>query len=226
MIPFVQHAHAEPYPQNKGTEPCPYFPDTDNPDTENKDTNNNSNKINNFNTNKSSQRQTDPEKATDGTPTDDKDMIAEEKIIVFEKAKAPTVTPIPQYQQAEAAKFNRLHYSTLKAEIQENVEYESLISQNGDREFIDSLIQVILDVILTESPDTVKIGQELKSRDIVKSIYLSLNEEHIQHVVDKYKEQHHQINNKSAYLRTMLYNAFQELEPHFANKVRSDGIVW
>ena len=83
----------------------------------------------------------------------------------------------------------------------------------------------MLDVILTETPDTVKIGQEIKKRDVVKSVYLKLNSEHIGHVMDQYKAQHQQIKRKTAYLRTMLYTAYQEIEPHVINQVRFDGMV-
>jgi len=84
----------------------------------------------------------------------------------------------------------------------------------------------MLDVILTESPSTIKIGKEIKAREIVKSVYLKLNGEHIQHVISQYKAQHHQITHKTAYLRTMLYNVYHEMDAHYTNQVRADGIVW
>jgi hypothetical protein len=84
----------------------------------------------------------------------------------------------------------------------------------------------MLDVILTESPAIIKIGKETKSRDIVKSVYLKLTGDHIQHVIDQYKAQRHQITHKTAYLRTMLYTTYHELEPWVTNQVRADGLVW
>ena len=143
----------------------------------------------------------------------------------MEKAKASAIMPIRTYQQAKASKFSQDDYNTYRNIILENIEYKYLTYQNYDQELIDSFIEVMLDVILTESPDTVKIDQEVKSRDVVKSVYLKLNSEHIRHVLDQYKAQNHQITRKTAYLRTMLYTVYQEMEPHITNLVRVDGMV-
>ena len=227
MIAYNQNGPASPYPQNKGTEPYPYFPGTDEPGTENKGANNNSININNSNIIKSGQRQPLPDGEASSTPTADNDRSHGGNIIIFGKEKAPAATPIPSYQQqAEAAEFNQEHYNMYKDIIQANIDYISLTSMGGDREFVDSLVQIMLDVILIESPDTIRIGKEIKSRDIVKSVYLKLKWEHIQHVIAQYKEQRHQITHKTAYLRTMLYNAYHEIEPHFTNQVRADGAVF
>ena len=50
--------------------------------------------------------------------------------------------------------------------------------------------------------------------------------EHIAHVVDQYKAQHHQITHKGAYMRKMLYTVYQEIDAHYTNQVRADGMVW
>jgi hypothetical protein len=41
----------------------------------------------------------------------------------------------------------------------------------------------------------------------------------------KYKEQHHQITNKNAYLKTMLYTVNQEYEAWAINQPRADGMI-
>jgi hypothetical protein len=215
-----------PYPQNKGTEPYPYYPGTDEPDTENKGIKNNSLNINNSIINKSSQsqRQTTPEERPDMTPTLDDEII--EPVKMDKKKMASANLPIQPYRQAEAARFSQDDYTTYRQIIQENIEYDAIASGNRDRELIDGLIQVMLDVMLTESPATVKIGKETKSIEIVKAVYLKLTSQHIEHVVEQYKAQHHQITHKTAYLRTMLYTVYQEFEAHFTNQVRADGVVW
>ena len=83
----------------------------------------------------------------------------------------------------------------------------------------------MLDVICTDEPKTVRIGKENRPREIVKSVYLKLNNEHISHVIEQYKAQYHEIVHKTAYLRTMLYNAYIEFDAHYTNLVRADGAV-
>jgi hypothetical protein len=129
--------------------------------------------------------------------------------------------------QAESPKYNMTEYSTYENIIKENIEYQYYAKHNrNDLEMIDGLVQIILDVILTTDPPTVKIGKETKSRQIVKSVYLKLNSQHIEHIIDQYKAQHHKITHKTAYLRTMLYTVGQEIEAHYTNQVRADGVVW
>jgi hypothetical protein len=91
---------------------------------------------------------------------------------------------------------------------------------------IDALVQIMLDVICTLDPPTVKIGKETKTREIVKSVYLKLNSEHIDHVISQYKAQHHKITRKTEYLQKMLYTVGQEIDAHYTNQVRADGVVW
>lgn len=217
----------QPHPQNKGTEkPCPYFPYTDEPDTENKGIKNNSLKNNNFiiNSLSQSQRQTEPEEKPDMTTTQDTGIT--EEIKEDKKNVTFATLPIQPYQQAKATTFSQDDYTIYRDLIQRNIEYAALTLQNYDRELIDGLVQVMLDVILTESPNTVKIGKETKSREIVKSVYLKLTYSHIEHVIEQYKAQHHKITHKTAYLRTMLYTVYQEIDAHYTNQVRADGVVW
>ena len=75
---------------------------------------------------------------------------------------------------------------------------------------------------MTEEPKQVNIGKETKSREVVKSVYMKLNSDHIDLVITKYKEQSHKIINKTAYLRTMLYNSYLEHDAHYVNQVEVD----
>ena len=142
------------------------------------------------------------------------------------KKKAPADMPVRQHKQTEATKPSGRNYNSYKAIIQENIGYESFANHQEDIAFVDGLVETMLDVICTESPATIKMGDEIKSRDLVRSVYLKLNHDHISHVVDQFKAQHHQITHKSAYMRKMLYTVFQEIDAHYTNQVRADGMVW
>jgi len=180
----------------------------------------------NYSNTESSQRQTEEktEEKTDMTMTNDDELSAEE--ITLLENQIPTAEHIQTPQQVETTKYNQKDYDTYKNIIKENIDYQHhTIYNHDDIKMIDGLIEIMLDVILTENPSTTKIGKETKSRDIVRAVYLRLKNEHIQHVIDRYKEQHHQITHKNAYLRTMLYTVYQEHDAYYINQVRADGIV-
>jgi len=179
-----------------------------------------------------SQRQTEPanirsisnegdSEKLDKTLTPDDDMTSRVLVVNDEEAKKkpPPFTPVYfRYRQAEAQKkFSADDYTTYAGLIKLNIDFESF-SDPDDRKLADSLIGTMLDVILTESPNTVKIGKETKSRDIVRSVYLKLNHGHIAHVMCQYRAQSRRVIFKNAYLRTMLFNTYTELEAAAVNK--------
>jgi len=130
-------------------------------------------------------------------------------------------------KKSKTPKYNIEDYNKYKQLIEINIDYEHYFQHNKDNiELIDGLIQIMIDVILTENPPTLKIGKETKNREIVKSVYLKLNSSHIEHIISQYKAQHHQITHKTSYLRTMLYTVFQEIDAYYTNQVRTDGAVW
>ena len=125
----------------------------------------------------------------------------------------PSITPTP-------------NYDIYKQILQENIEYEHFAAyQRKDIELVDELIECALDVICTTG-DTVKIGGEQKSRQMVISQYMKLNSVDIEHIIGKYREQRHKITHVHSYLKMMMYTVKQEISAHYENAVRADGIVW
>lgn len=196
-----------PRPQNKDTEPCPQFPYTENPYMENGDTNNNNSKNSSTNIINHSQSHSLCQSRMKQAFDSDSDMDNNGK------GDIKAVASVDDY-----AKY--------KALIHSNIDYLYIVDQEAsDAELIDALVEIMLDVILTEIPNTVKVGKEIKSRELVKSAYLKLNSEHILHVVGQYTAQRHKITRNAQYLRTMLYNVTHEMDAHFANLVQADGVV-
>jgi len=171
------------------------------------------------NTESQSQRQTaKPEKKPDETPTSDDDETSDIRVFTPKIKSTPVIAPISgTYQQTEVPKHSNSDYNTYAGLIKSNIDYDSF-NEPDDRKLVDNLMETILDVILTESPKTLKIGKETKSRDIVKAVYLKLNHEHIAHVIAQYRAQPRKITYKGAYLRTMLFTVGQELEAHNVNR--------
>lgn len=117
-------------------------------------------------------------------------------------------------------------YTIYSQIIQDNIGYSDYLTYRpNDIEEVDELVSCMLDVICTEG-DTVKINGEQKSREMVKSQYLKITSQDIDHILDKFKEQRHKITHVHAYLKTMLFTCRQENGHYYTNAVRADGMVW
>jgi len=118
-------------------------------------------------------------------------------------------------------------YNTCKNIIKKNIYYDKYMNDfygqpNPDIQLIDELINCMLDVIFSNG-NYVKIGGELKNRNLVVSYYLSISSFDIDLIISKYKEQSHKITHLNSYLKTMLYNVKQENVHFYTNDVRVDN---
>lgn len=106
--------------------------------------------------------------------------------------------------------------------IKKNIEYENLCNTHQhDKAFINELISNILDVVMSHSK-TIKIQNEYKNAELVKSVLLKLNYYQIEYVIQKYHQITTKITNKRQYILTMLYNAHLESESDVINEVAHD----
>jgi len=100
-------------------------------------------------------------KKTDMTATFDSDS---DKTINEPKDKKTSMDEsVLAHRQTEATKYNEGHYNSYKFAIQENIDYGSFIRSRYDIALVDGLIETMLDVICTESPATIKMGDETKA---------------------------------------------------------------
>lgn len=106
--------------------------------------------------------------------------------------------------------------------IKKNIEYDNLCNAHQhDKAFVDELISNILDVVVSNNK-TIKIANEYKNAELVKSVLLKLNYYQIEHVIQKYHQITTRITNKRQYILTMLYNARLESESSVINDVNVD----
>ena len=220
-----------PCSQNDHTAPCGRFAHTPDAHTPDDHTKNNVLKNNNFINNISEKQQsvlsvlsiqnsmatpnTEDQQATTGQMTDTKPETTKK-----EKEPSDTAPTKARGSQESPKSFNIADYTTYQRIIQDNIGYEYFLG--SDRSLIDNFIQVMLDVITTASPDTVKIGDEVKSREIVSNIYLKLNHGHIELALNQFLAQHHQITHKTAYIKVLLLSSFREIDLHYTNQVKAD----
>ena len=177
----------------------------------------------------SQDRDVDPDIDPSTIVVHDKEKAAPTKSGVAESRAAPTMiqeseraAPTAKKEGSEqAATINTLEqYNAYRRIIQANINYADLTfggRLNPDRDMVDEIVEIMLDVITTVSPDTVKINGEEKSREIVKSVYLKLGYDHIRMVIDQFKDLKYPIKSKKGYLRTMLFNARLEKDLFYTN---------
>lgn len=106
--------------------------------------------------------------------------------------------------------------------IKDNISYSDLaISNPYDMHFVDEVISIIIDTVLTEGK-TVRIGGEDKPRVLVTSTLLKLNYGDIELVIGQFKSVTERIRKKKQYILTMLYNSRLEGDSHYTNAVNAD----
>lgn len=212
---------SEPCSQNDHTEnPCSRFAYTDEAYADNDHNNNNILKNNN-----SYNEQSESSQSQIGhvTPTVD---IEEQKIVKDAKKEGTTHSTTHHGKHTENPSNSIDNDYTIYTElVKNNIDYAGLIhSHPYEQDTIDELINCMLDVICTKS-DTIKINGEKKSRSLVKSVFLKINSQDIDHILDRFKDQRHKVTHVHSYLKTMLYTVKQEISHYYTNIVRVDGVV-
>ena len=131
---------------------------------------------------------------------------------------AKPVAPPPKIQFDNTAHSYAHNYTTYEKILKNNIEYNHHFAPGPNKDFVDSCIAIMLDVICSDSP-TLKMGDEIKSREVIRSVYLKLEFTHIEHVIDRFEAQRHKIHRIDAYLRKMLFTVFHEVDPYYINLV-------
>ena len=175
---------------------------------------------------KSSQGQSQTDKDGDG------DIDVSREVEAVKEKEPPTVptsrgsiskntsmqsTHVPPKPTTEEAQAQYMAAQQQLEIVKENIEYD-YIEEDYYRESVDSLLASMEEVFLSKE-STVKIGKVDMPRQAVISTYLKLTKDHIDHVLDRFKTVRNPITHVHAYLKTCLYRAYQELDPHMRNLV-------
>lgn len=131
-------------------------------------------------------------------------------------------TPEPEKKQTGQTGLDMNTLAAYEELIKKNIEYENLChAYPHDIAFVDELITNILDVVMSHNK-TIRIANEQKNIELVKSVLLKLNYYQITQVIEKYKQVTAKIKNKRQYILTMLYNSHLESESSVINEVATD----
>lgn len=106
--------------------------------------------------------------------------------------------------------------------LKENISYQQLCDENkSDKTSIDEMLLLMLEVICSGKPTIRANGEELPQKQ-VRSVYLSLNYEHIDYVLTALKKNTSDVRNIRAYLITALYNAPSTMDNYYQSRVNHD----
>ena len=151
------------------------------------------------------------------------DQTAEQHFIKTKDNKLNIKNPINQSSCADRIdvidgenRNNREEYEQL---VRENIEYDCF-NPEKQREF-DEIVSIMVDVICSSKP-TVRVNGEEVPQSVVKSVFLKLNESHIEYVLAALKKNNTAVRNIRAYLITALYNAPSTISSYYQAEVNYD----
>lgn len=151
------------------------------------------------------------------------DQTAEQHFIKTKENKLNIKNPINQSFCADRIdeidgenRNNREEYEQL---VRENIEYDCF-NPEKQRE-LDEILAIIVDVICSSKP-TVRVNGEEVPQSVVKSVFLKLNESHIEYVLAALKKNSTAVRNIRAYLITALYNAPSTISSYYQAEVNYD----
>ena len=109
----------------------------------------------------------------------------------------------------------------LRAEIQDQIEYDYLITPANQRQ-VDELVEIMVEVAMNRSR-TVKIGRDaVYPAAYVRDRFRKLTREHIRKVLEGIGENTTRVYNTKAYLLAALFNAVSTMDNHYAMLVNHD----
>lgn len=151
------------------------------------------------------------------------DQTAEQHFIKTKENKLNIKNPINQSSCTDRIdeidgenRNNREEYEQL---VRENIEYDCF-NPEKQRE-LDEILAIMVDVICSSKP-TVRVNGEEVPQSVVKSVFLKLNESHIEYVLAALKKNNTAVRNIRAYLITALYNAPSTISSYYQAEVNYD----
>lgn len=105
--------------------------------------------------------------------------------------------------------------------ISSNIEYDYLKEKYKYKSVVDDILNIMIDVV-SSTKDSIRVNGEDKPASIVKSIFLKLDQFHIEYVIDCLDKTTTKASNIRAYLITTLYNSPSTINSYYSNMVQHD----
>ena len=106
--------------------------------------------------------------------------------------------------------------------FQENCSFEVIkADQPYDRDMLDEILELLVEVC-SSTQKTIHISGDEKPLQVVKSRLMKLDQEHIQYVLDCFRENTTKVRNIKQYLLASLYNAPMTIDSYYRALVQHD----
>lgn len=109
-----------------------------------------------------------------------------------------------------------LSFSDIYKCVKSKMEFDCF--EKGHKALANEMCLIICEVLKLPPMALVRISRNDIPAEMVSDVFLYLTHEHIEFVIEKFKNITYEIKNKKTYLRTALYNSVFELETHYENK--------
>lgn len=105
--------------------------------------------------------------------------------------------------------------------IRGNIDYDILKERTSSPDELDEIVSLLTETVCFQKP-TVRIAGTEMPFEIVKSVFLKLNANHIEYVLDSMHQNTTRVRNIRQYLLTALYNAPSTINSHSRAQVNYD----
>ena len=146
------------------------------------------------------------------------------------RAQSNTNKPITKKQNtntlntqslSEAEDVTEEAIADLRESIRAQIDYRAVCT-SGNREFVDELVEIMLEVAMCRSPN-ISVGRNMDyPAEMVKDRFRQLTAEHIEKVLDGIKETTTHVRNTRNYLLTALFNAPATISSYYTMRVNHD----
>lgn len=103
--------------------------------------------------------------------------------------------------------------------LKKNICYDELCREcPNDRKVIDSMLEIMLDVICSKK-DKVRVNGDNKAHSVVTSAFFELKKEHFLSALNSIKSNPNPVFNRRGYIITVLYNSFYSDYPGAAARL-------
>lgn len=115
-------------------------------------------------------------------------------------------------------------------ELQDRASYERYFRQQFNMEFLlrqypyeedilNEMLNLVVDTVCSKRK-TIRIASDDKPLEVVKSVFMKLDREHISFVLDSMKENTTLVRNMKQYLLAALYNAPMTIDNHYSSLIQ------
>ena len=137
-----------------------------------------------------------------------------------------------QHAELLNERFEEVSFSSQFVDKDEREAYPELLNQNSgpeylyerypyDREIIDAVFDLMLDVIYTKS-STIRIAGDDKPAQAVRSQLLKLNMKHLEYILECMKNNASKVRNIKQYMLAMIYNAPMTMNSYYEQMLNHD----